>query len=489
MMLGCDEVEEGDRVRGSSNGFSSAPSAATMRARPRLCAAPQAPARRDAPALAPRSSADDAAPCLLPSFAAAWWQLELWFKQARRDGTFVAIAFVGLEEIPPAAGRSSTQVRDGLRSALASRFFRMLGPDNVVAELDERTFLVAARGLSSPTEVTWLAWAIEELIEQPLSLDGADMTIRPYLGVSVYPGDGTTVHALLQRAEEALGIAGRLRRPGVQFWVDPRVRWSPRRPSHGFAGAVADSGLQLRYGLQFNQRLQQYRSCEALLKRGDAPYRGMAPAEAPAEELASEPRLTRAVLVRACRQLAQWQAHGSALSRVAMHFSERQLLHAGFADAIERTIVQTGLRPEQLDIELSHAAAMRAGDALAAVLQELSATGVGIVLDGFGAEGFDLPDLSRLPIDGIKLDRRVPAACIANQAIRGHVREIGSLARLLSLSVAADGIATAEQRELLAHLGCHLFQGPELGELRTAERSGQLCIVRTTSDPPMFGTH
>jgi EAL domain-containing protein (putative c-di-GMP-specific phosphodiesterase class I) len=117
----------------------------------------------------------------------------------------------------------------------------------------------------------------------------------------------------------------------------------------------------------------------------------------------------------------------------------------------------TGLDPKYLELELTESAALESIDLTVAELETLRAMGVACSIDDFGTGYCGLTYLSRLPIDGLKVDKSfVHAMSSASDPI---VTAIIALGQSLGLKVTAEGIETADQLRYLLERGCDEGQG------------------------------
>jgi EAL domain-containing protein (putative c-di-GMP-specific phosphodiesterase class I) len=84
---------------------------------------------------------------------------------------------------------------------------------------------------------------------------------------------------------------------------------------------------------------------------------------------------------------------------------------------------------------------------------------IGFSLDDFGTGYSSLAYLKRLPLDQLKIDRSFVRDLPADASSRAIAETIISLGKAMGMPVIAEGVETEEQRDFLAHLGCHSIQG------------------------------
>ena len=169
--------------------------------------------------------------------------------------------------------------------------------------------------------------------------------------------------------------------------------------------------------------------------------------------------ITTHVLGAACHEASGWSKHLGRPPTVAVNLSPSELLDptlvARVADALERT----GLAPGQLCLELTESAEIADHRGAARTLQSVRDLGVHIAVDDFGTGFSSLAYLMHFPIDIVKIDRAFVSDLGTTLSADNIIAAVIDLAHALGLTTVAEGVETMRQRNLLAGLGCDLFQG------------------------------
>jgi EAL domain-containing protein (putative c-di-GMP-specific phosphodiesterase class I) len=201
---------------------------------------------------------------------------------------------------------------------------------------------------------------------------------------------------------------------------------------------------------------------EALL-RWKHPKRGMvSPAEfiPVAEQAGLIIPLGQWVLQAACAQLVVWNTSPATRRlTMAVNVSARQFRHPDFTAQLLDLLRVSGANPYRLKLELTESMLLSDFDDVIVKMGELRSIGVNFALDDFGTGYSSLSYLKRLPLDQLKIDQSFVRDVLSDPNDAAIARTILSLAHSLDLSVVAEGVETAGQRDFLLKMGCKAFQG------------------------------
>lgn len=165
------------------------------------------------------------------------------------------------------------------------------------------------------------------------------------------------------------------------------------------------------------------------------------------------------VLHEACRQSKEWKDEGHPFYKVSVNLSLVQLSDKQFINRVFYILRETGIFPEDLEIEVTESTAIYDPEITRNTLMQLKGIGIHLILDDFGTGYSGLSHLGHLPIGGIKVDKMFVWQSMKSEWDANLLRSIILFARSLGLHLVAEGVETEEQLALVRNMGCDCIQG------------------------------
>ena len=166
------------------------------------------------------------------------------------------------------------------------------------------------------------------------------------------------------------------------------------------------------------------------------------------------------VIATATRQLAAWQRQFELPDlSLAINLSAQQLMHQRLVEAVSEALANTAIDPGCLEFEISDGDIVRKRTTELNTLAGLRKLGVRISLDHFGTRDVSFETLDNGFIDSFVLDQSLIADVEENDSHQRIVRAAIAMARGLDIEVAAEGVETITQLEVLRSCNCDLAQG------------------------------
>jgi diguanylate cyclase len=352
---------------------------------------------------------------------------------------------------------------DKVLQLVASRVSAVLGERQMLARLGGDEFAILLPDIADPAAAGRFAETILEALRAPGSGEPSDSHIATSIGIAVCPDDAPDRQSLLSHADTALYRAKTEGRNTYRFFeakMGAEVR-ERRLLEHDLRLALARDELRLSYQPQHEAKSGSIVGFEALL-RWRHPIRGeISPAVfiPIAEETGAILQIGDWVLRTACREAASWPQP----LKIAVNVSAVQLYNASFFQELHQVLIETGLSPRRLEIEITETALVRDFNRALAMLRQIKALGVAIAMDDFGTGYSSLSNLRAFPFDRIKIDRSFIKSVNSNEQAATIVRAVLGLGRGLGLPVLAEGVETGEELQFLQEEMCDEVQGYLLG--------------------------
>jgi diguanylate cyclase (GGDEF)-like protein/PAS domain S-box-containing protein len=284
-----------------------------------------------------------------------------------------------------------------------SQQLRALAGDAYLARLGGDEFTLIAPNGDHPALAEIFARRLHAGVATDLEQNGQHLRVGISIGIAIFPADGTDATTLLNNADAALTRAKAAGRGKTRFFeieMDNRLR-ERRAIQNELASAIARSELRLHYQPQ-TKIDGEVIGFEALV-RWQNPQRGMvSPATfiPVAEESGLIMQIGEWVLHEACREAASWPRP----LQVAVNLSPIQFRHGDLAGLVHSVLLETGLSPTRLELEITEGVLVEDFDRGLSILRRLKVLGVRIAMDDFGTGYSSLSYMQAFPFDKIKID-------------------------------------------------------------------------------------
>jgi diguanylate cyclase (GGDEF)-like protein/PAS domain S-box-containing protein len=378
-----------------------------------------------------------------------------------RWGGEVAVLFLDLDDFKAVNDSLGHPAGDALLEAVGLRLTTVLSPSHTVARLGGDEFAILVEEEDAASAAVDAAERIISALHGPFDIDRREVFVTASVGIAV----GGDVDELLRSADVAMYRAkssGKAQYVVYAPLMDEDVLGRLELVADLRRARVAEEFV-LHYQPSVELETGGIVGVEALL-RWQHPTRGLvAPVDfiGLAEETGSIVEIGRWVLKRATRQVAEWRSTlpGADSLRVSVNVSTRQVRKLGLIDDVRSALVESGLPPEALTLEITESVLARRREEMTSILDEITRLGVHLALDDFGTGYSSLSLLQDLPVHTLKIDRSFVQSLDVGPERCAFVRAIVDLADALELAVVAEGIEEAAQVAQLRELGCRFGQG------------------------------
>ncbi len=373
----------------------------------------------------------------------------------------VLLAVSRFDAINAAFGRATG---DAVLQAAARRIERQAeagGRSRFVARVAGAEFAVLLGRPASLAEGRFLAGQLIEAIARPFMSGDHAITLASRGGV-VAAGPGDDPAGLLRRASAALADA----RSGDGGPV--RVHDESAESDSALGDQLA---IDLRRALDRDEVKIRFQPLVAIPGGRTAGAEALARWRHPelgelgaitlftvAERSDYLAQLSDHVQRKAIQEAAAWPEALSHL-RLSVNITAADIVRPGFAAQFLALVQESGFDPARLTVEVTESGLIEDLAAAARLLADLRMGGLRVAIDDFGTGYSSLAYLKALPLDYLKIDKRLCEDIAGSPRGRIVVRSVIDMARPLGLADIAEGVETEEQLGLLAEEGCNLYQG------------------------------
>ncbi|MCO8273071.1 bifunctional diguanylate cyclase/phosphodiesterase [Actinoplanes sp. TRM 88003] len=371
----------------------------------------------------------------------------------------LCLAMVDLDDFKTINDRLGHAVGDAFLAAIADRFRTQLRDGDLAARLGGDEFGLLLPGLTSADAAAVLS-RLNEAMARPLRAGGHELLARGSIGV-IEAWPGATAAELLRRADVAMYAAKDRGKGRFAIYDDTleRTHEADQQLGADLRQALADERFTLAYQPIVLLPGGEWIGLETLVRWPDARI-GPDTFIPIAERTGLIVPLGSWILRTALAQLAAWNTEFGAVAphHLGVNVSARQLREPGFAEEVGDALVEFGVRPNQLVVEVTETAVFDGGVALD-TLVALKALGVRVALDDFGTGHSSLGLLRTVPADSLKVDKSFVAGIGGASEEAVIASAMIQITEGLHLRAVAEGVETAAQADTLYELGYRFAQG------------------------------
>lgn len=304
---------------------------------------------------------------------------------------------------------------------------------------------------------------VNQKISEPYIIQQQEVVIGSSIGIVLYPHDGNTSQALLQKADMAMYHAKQRGGNCYQFFSQSMNENAVKRLQleNELRGALKADNICVYYQPKIEVNTGHIAGLEALarIERKDGTLISPADFIPLAEETGLIIPLGEAVLRQSCRDMKRFMRHPGAPKSIAINLSARQFMQSSLALQIEEVLREEALHPRHVEFEITEGMVMNDPERAITMMENLSDMGVKLALDDFGTGYSSLSYLKRFPMNSLKVDKAFVDDITVNDKDRNMVASIIAMAHNLGLKVVAEGVETQAQLETLKSLKCEYIQG------------------------------
>lgn len=383
--------------------------------------------------------------------------------RAERNPTRHALLMVDLDRFKLVNDSYGHPTGDCLLVHVAGLLRRSLRREDTCARIGGDEFAILLEDIEDLQEAIRIAQRILDGLARGCIVDGHELFVGASIGIAT--SDQAPTRDELVAAADAAAYSAKAAGKGQYQVATPEVTSNPRArlELEGSLRRALDHGeFEVYYQPLVDTTTGEAVGAEALVRWNSseglvAPYKFIPLAE----ETGLIVPLGAWVMEEACRQAQAWTLAHPELPpmEINVNLSAHQLSRATIVAEVDSVLQRTGLKPEQLCLEITETMIMRDAEVAIRSLRQLKRLGLQLAIDDFGTGYSSLSYLKQFPVDVVKVDRTFLAGLGENAVDTEIVAAVIRLAAACGITAVAEGVETEEHRMMLEEMGCPILQG------------------------------
>ncbi len=390
-------------------------------------------------------------------------RLEQEIRTCSADHSRFGVLYIDLDRFKYVHDTLGHSVGDELLVEVGRRIKSCIREPDTVARISGDEFTVIVRSVHEAHDMEVVASKIIEQIERPVQIAEREIFVGASIGISLYPEHATGSELLKKYADMAMYRAKEAGRGRYQLFDSNMTEMNLDRMAltGQLKQAIAQDEFILHYQPIVSIADASIAAVEALIRWQPQEDKIVYPGDfiEHAEETGLIHDIGNWVLEAACEQAALWNKELEHPVAMAVNLSAIQFENPELPGYIADVLQRTGLKPELLHVEITETTVMKQPEQTENLLREISALGVKISIDDFGAGYSSLSYLMRFTANKLKIDRAFTQQLTERRNDQIIPTAIINLGRSLHLETVAEGVETEFQLQMLKDKGCTYAQG------------------------------
>jgi len=378
-----------------------------------------------------------------------------------------AILFLDLDGFKYINDNFGHQVGDKVLKKVAATLKDAISPHDAISRIGGDEFIIILENLKSNTYIQEIAIRLQKALKNPFIYNEESLIIGASIGISIFPEHGEDSDTLINNADLAMyevkkngGYDYAIYSPEMKEKVINKLEMKKKLNK-----AMANNEFIIYYQPIMDLKSMKVVRSEALIrwKQGQKiiPPLDFIPIAKSVGEIIS---IDNWMMENACVQCKKWNELGSNEVSVSVNTSYSQLKQPGFVLLVQNILETYSLPAKHLNLEITEDEAMEDFETIINVLTQLKKIGITISIDDFGTGYSSISNISRLPVDKIKIDRSLIINLERDKRNIMIVKAIINTGHSLNLKIVAEGIETEEQLRILKEFDCDFIQGYLIGK-------------------------
>ena len=347
-----------------------------------------------------------------------------------------------------------------LNNAVLMRLRSVLRESDSVALLGNGHIAVLLQSVQGPQDLDLVMSRLLARVDEPVRINDLSFPLKPRIGSALFPENGDSAESLIEYAEVDLAASSGSRKSYAGFSSGPRSLFTARQWMSELRRAIVSDQLFLTFQPKVDLSKGPVTGVEVLL-RWQHPEHGIIVPDQfipVAERTGLIIPLTLWVLQQSLLQCRKWNKMGLDIG-VAVNLTMWNLEAPELPEQIEALLRDTGVSPENLELEITETSIMSDPQRVIRTLHQIRQLGVRFAIDDFGTGYSSFAYLTKLPVSCIKIDKSFVQNIETDRDNAVIVKSIVDLGHNLGMKVVAEGVETVTAKKMLAAFQCDDGQG------------------------------
>lgn len=291
----------------------------------------------------------------------------------------------------------------------------------------------------------------------------ADIMLSASICCMECPRDAASYRELVEVIDYSMGEAKRLKKGQItdisEIDLD-KVR-KEKAIEKAVRHALEMDSFMVYYQPIYSVEKKGYHSAEALVRLKDEEMGWISPDDfiPIAEKNGLIVELGESILIKVCRFISENRLGETTIEFIEVNLSPLQLLQVNFAERAKEIMDEYGVRPEQINFEITETAAINSMPTLMGNINKLMNYGISFSLDDYGSGYANINYINSMAFSIIKIDKDMLWESFKNAKAKVTLEYSIAMLNALKLFIVAEGVETEEMRDKLIEFGCHYLQG------------------------------
>ena len=354
------------------------------------------------------------------------------------------------------------QAGDTVLCEISKRLKSCVRKSDTVGRMGGDEFVVLLPDLRSDKDAEEVCQKLLAAVAQPIRIGKHEIIVTASIGIGLFPLC-EDVDSLFKNADFAMYRVKNSGRNGSQVYV-PGIAMQGLQQlqmESALRTALEDEEFEILYQPQISFANGRMLGMESLLRWNSSEFGLVGPNTfiPLAEETGLIVPIGEWVLLQSCKEVAALQSRLGVECSVAVNISPRQFQQKDFPATVEHALHTSGLKPEQLELEITENLLMVDSEESLEIMQRVRKLGVRFAIDDFGTGFSNMGYITRFAVDRIKIDRSFISRCDVDENSRAVTAAIIALAHSLQIEVIAEGVESEEHVQMLRQMSCDQAQG------------------------------